>query len=398
MVQHKAIPAHTTIAVVGAGPVGSWLALHLAKTGYAVTLLEANPLNQAQTDTRTLALSWGSLQALNSVGISKKMLHATDINKIDIAQHKTWGKTILSKHEVKLDYLGAVAEYQVLTQALHKLLQVPQANLRLVEKSCVKAVRTVGNLAYILLKTSDKNICLTADLAILAEGGASIQIAPDITKYLHDYQQVAVSAELSFSEPSSDTAYEYFSTYGPFALLPYNHHYRLLWIRDHCDQILQDKTPQRLSKQLQEILNNRFGKIKAIKITQQFALSLKETKDITKGRIAFIGAAAQALHPIAGQGLNLGLRDAQHLLSSLKRYQLTLDFEATLKYYKKIRRLDRLNAIAFTHFLAKLSHNPKGAWLQGLGINCLELSSALRQRFIMQMVFGIHQPTFEKTR
>jgi 2-octaprenyl-6-methoxyphenol hydroxylase len=263
-------------------------------------------------------------------------------------------------------------------------------------KSRVKAVHTVNNFAHIRLENNDKNTCLTADLAILAEGGASIEIAPNTNKYLHDYHQVALTADISFSEPSSDTAYEYFSTYGPFALLPYNGHYRLLWIRNYCDQILQDKTPQRLSKQLQEILNNRFGKIQAIQITQQFALSLKEVRDITKGRIAFIGAAAQALHPIAGQGLNLGLRDAQYLLASLTRYQLNLDFGVALKDYKKTRRLDRLNTIAFTHFLAKLSHNPKSAWLRGLGMNCLELSSALRKRFIMQMVFGIPHQDFLK--
>lgn len=385
MIHHKALPIHTNIAIIGAGPVGMWLALSLTKAGHQVVLIEAAKWNSTKLETRVLALSWESLRLLNMLGIDRAQLQATDIHHIDITQYPTWGKTLLTQHDLGLDYLGAVVEYRILIQQCHLLLQQLKTGL-LFDDHQAEVVRNVGEVAQILIHHQGQKKILTADLAILAEGSKASLIAPDLVKLIHPYDQYAIAAQVTFSQPACHTAYEYFSPHGPFALLPYAGHYRLLWIRHQKDAVAR-KT-QLLQTQLQAVLARRLGNIERFQVTQQFILSLKEAKRLAKGRIVLVGAAAQALHPIAGQGLNLGLRDAQQLVTSLKYYSLPIYFGDALKHYQSNRQKDRMQTIAFTHLLAKLAFRPQSAWLRGFIMNGLELSTSSRQRFLAHMVFG----------
>lgn len=395
MIHHKSLPIHTNIAIIGAGPVGAWLTLSLTQAGHQVVLIEAAKWNSTKLETRALALSWESLQRLNMLGIDRTQLQATDIHHIDIAQYPSWGKTLLTQHDLGLDYLGAVVEYRILIQQCHVLLQKQLKTSVLFDDHRAEVVRNVGEVVHILIHHQGQKKILTADLAILAEGSTASLIAPDLAKHIHPYDQYAIAAQVTFSQPACHTAYEYFSPHGPFALLPYAGHYRLLWIR-HQKDVVARKT-QLLQTQLQAVLAQRLGNIEHFQVTQQFALSLKEAKRLAKGRIVLVGAAAQTLHPIAGQGLNLGLRDAQQLATSLKHYALPIYFGDALKHYQSNRQKDRMQTIAFTHLLAKLAFQPQSSWLLGFIMNGLELSTSFRQRFLAHMVFGSNLRPLQRT-
>ncbi|QQS16582.1 MAG: FAD-dependent monooxygenase [Neisseriales bacterium] len=395
MIHHKALPVHTNIAIIGAGPVGMWLAFSLVKAGHQVVLIEATKRNQKKLETRALALSWESLRLFNMLGINRAQLQANDIHHIDIAQYPSWGKTLLTQHDLGLDYLGAVVEYRILIQQCHLLLQKQLKTSILFDDHRAEIVRNVGEVAHILIHHQGQKKILTADLAILAEGSTALPIAPDLVKHIHPYNQCAIAAQVTFSQPAYHAAYEYFSPYGPCALLPYAGHYRLLWIRRQKDIAAQKM--QLLQTQLQAVLGQRLGNIEHFQVTQQFVLSLKEAKHLAKGRIVLVGAAAQTLHPIAGQGLNLGLRDAQQLVTSLKHHSLPIYFGDALKHYQSNRQKDRIQTIAFTHLLAKLAFQPQSAWLRGFVMNSLELSTSFRQRFLAHMVFGSNLPPLQRT-
>jgi 2-octaprenyl-6-methoxyphenol hydroxylase len=147
--------------------------------------------------------------------------------------------------------------------------------------------------------------------------------------------------------------------------------------------------PKALKKAFENSVGDRFGRVLSLKPTGLFPLVLKESKWLTKGAIVSIGAAAQALHPIAGQGLNLALRDASDLAKILMEKNFWNHQEEGLRRYQSHRRKDRLNTLLLTHGLAKWLKQPKMAWLTGLGLNGLDASSLLRRQFLSYMIFGV---------
>lgn len=391
MLASTVLPSHAKTTIVGAGPVGSCLALALSKAHQDVLLLESTSLTEPFSDTRTLALSWSGIQTLEANGVSLKTLNANLIDAVHVWQQNTQDEVTLDKSDIQFPHLGAVVTYQQLRQVLQqKILKNPSPCLTIYTEHLVHKVRTVGSCAQVIGAHQQHSFFLTTDLAVLAEGGVSENTTSAVNKRNHDYRQWAIAAEVAFDQPPDTTAYECFSSHGPFALLPYHDHFKLLWSCPTHEANLRYQHTELLATQLQEAMGNRLGKIQRIRPTQLFPLTLKRAQTLVKGHVAVIGAAAQTLHPIAGQGFNLGLRDALHLSEYLLNKKQNDSLAEPLARYAKSRRMDRSIIIALTHCMAKACEHPQGAWLRSLGIHCLDRYNPIKQRFMMCMIFGVY--------
>jgi 2-octaprenyl-6-methoxyphenol hydroxylase len=218
----------------------------------------------------------------------------------------------------------------------------------------------------------------------------------------HDYQQTALVATVQVARPHSDTAWERFTSEGPLALLPLgNDQFALVWCcRPETAQARAALPPHEFLLALQQVFGNRMGAFTHVSDRAAFALSRHAVTELIRnigrgggeadsknGRIAVIGNAAQTLHPVAGQGLNLGLRDAHLLVDALGAYGATPD---ALRVYAKNRTVDRHLAIAFTDMLARIftiDSAPLGV-LRGSALAALDCMPAIKHRLSRQMMFG----------
>jgi 2-octaprenyl-6-methoxyphenol hydroxylase len=296
------------VAVCGAGPVGLALAAFLARRGVAgsrIALIDGKSLGQAITDPRSIALSWGSVQLLEEVGAWP--LPATPIHEIHVSRRGQLGRSLMDRAEHKLPALGYVARYGDVVDAL----------ARACDKAGVVTLRPARVESFdeedsgVLLRLDDGSK-LCAQVAVQAEGGVFGQ--QDSKAQQRDYGQTALIARVTVSEPVAHRAFERFTDEGPLALLPQDggdgHQYALVWcMRPERATDVQLLDNASFLKQLGESFGTRLGTFTAASPRVAFPLGLNAEARATARTVA-IGNAAQTLHPVAGQGLNLGLRDA----------------------------------------------------------------------------------------
>ena len=305
------------VAICGAGPVGLALAALLVRRGIEgsrIALIDARALGQAISDPRSIALAWGSRQLLEEVGAWA--FPATPIHTIHVARRGQLGRSLLDRSEHRLDALGYVTRYGDVVDAL----------ARAVERSGVQVIRPARVAALIetaehVALTLDDGRTLTTQVAVGAEGGVFGQ-QEDKAK-TRDYGQSAVIARVSTSSPIAHRAFERFTDEGPLALLPQEGadglQYALVWcVRPERAEALQAMEEERFLQELGEAFGGRLGRFSKVSPRFAYALGLNAEPHATTRTVA-IGNAAQTLHPVAGQGLNLGLRDAAVLARLLAR-------------------------------------------------------------------------------
>ena len=305
------------VAICGAGPVGLALAALLVRRGIEgsrIALIDARALGQAISDPRSIALAWGSRQLLEEVGAWA--FPATPIHTIHVSRRGQLGRSLLDRSEHRLDALGYVTRYGDVVDAL----------ARAVERSGVQVIRPARVAALIetaehVALTLDDGRTLTTQVAVGAEGGVFGQ-QEDKAK-TRDYGQSAVIARVSTSSPTAHRAFERFTDEGPLALLPQEGadglQYALVWcVRPERAEALQAMEEERFLQELGEAFGGRLGRFSKVSPRFAYALGLNAEPHATTRTVA-IGNAAQTLHPVAGQGLNLGLRDAAVLARLLAR-------------------------------------------------------------------------------
>ena len=305
------------VAICGAGPVGLALAALLVRRGIEgsrIALIDARGLGQAISDPRSIALAWGSRQLLEEVGAWP--FPSTPIHTIHVSRRGQLGRSLLDRSEHRLDALGYVTRYGDVVDAL----------ARAVERSGVQVIRPARVAALIetaehVALTLDDGRTLTAQVAVGAEGGVFGQ-QEDKAK-TRDYGQSAVIARVSTSSPIAHRAFERFTDEGPLALLPQEGadglQYALVWcVRPERAEALQAMEEERFLQELGEAFGGRLGRFTRVSPRFAYALGLNAEPHATTRTVA-IGNAAQTLHPVAGQGLNLGLRDAAVLARLLAR-------------------------------------------------------------------------------
>jgi 2-octaprenyl-6-methoxyphenol hydroxylase len=375
------------IVVAGAGPVGAVCALALKQGGLDPLVLEARPENSPVNDRRTLALSYGSRLLLERLGIWSRIQEATPIKRIHISHRGGLGRAFLNAQEEQLPALGYVLRYGELARALTDELQAAGVRMRFGVQA--RQVQTQDGMAELQL-AGDAPETLTARLAVIADGGRG-EAAPH-PKWSHDYAQVAVVAEVMTELPHRNLAYERFTPNGPIALLPRGEGYALVWVNspEEAGRIMHLDDAAFLAE-LHRQFGNRQGRFLAVDMRGQFPLKLDYRGTEAGRHVVRIGNASQTLHPVAGQGFNLGLRDAWELAGScLQAAPDSLGSAAQLASFAAGRRRDALPGIGFTDFLVRAfsTTNPVAHHLRGLGLMALQALPPVRHFVARRMLFG----------
>jgi 2-octaprenyl-6-methoxyphenol hydroxylase len=387
------------IAVIGAGPVGLALALQAAeKLPHArITVFDARPADRdVSADPRTLALSLGSVQLLQRLGVWPADL-AQPITEVHVSQVPPSSGLPFLPPEVRLraadegvPLLGAVLRYGQLVAPLQRAWEAAVSGeperLRSRFGTPVAALKDLTEGIEV-----DAGIAERFDLAVVAEGGVfSDQVRKAVT---HDYRQTAWVGSVTLEGATPGMAFERFTRHGPAALLPLKtaadgvKRAALVWcVASDDDPVRELDAAQRLA-----VLNTIFpvaaGRIDSITALKDFALGLNAERSLVSGRLVRIGNAAQTLHPVAGQGLNLGLRDAYELVSVLRG---ATDLDAALRRVDWARAADRWSMIAATDFLARSFtwRAPGMAAARGLGLAAVQWLSPLKSVLARRMMFG----------
>ncbi|WP_231867712.1 FAD-dependent monooxygenase [Snodgrassella sp. CFCC 13594] len=232
---------------------------------------------------------------------------------------------------------------------------------------------------------------MTAEWVVLAEGGQLATQLPGLTRRSHDYQQMALVNQLQFSKPSAGAAYERFTDAGPLALLPYGDDFKLVWTCSKAEATARiNMDCATFADQLQTIMGERLGNLTHMGEPATFPLRLQQLNRVYSGRVICIGNAAQTMHPVAAQGLNLGVRDAE-CLAALLGASVRLDEPALAARYAAARQVDAHAIVGFTHGLVMLFDHPLPwlQWGQSAGMALLGSVPAWRRAFTKQLVFGV---------
>jgi 2-octaprenyl-6-methoxyphenol hydroxylase len=396
-------PAAWRLAVIGAGPAGLALALQAARQlpTAEVTLFDARPADKdVSGDPRTLALALGSVQQLRRL-CAWPAAAAQPIAEVLVSQAPPTLDLAGTPAEVRLraadedvEMLGAVLSYGALVACLQQAWAAAEraAPQRLHGRfgQPVTDVRNLGGTAGVEV---DAGIAETFDLAVVAEGGV---FADQARKGLaHDYRQTAWVGTATLDGATPGLAVERFTRQGPLALLPLaptadgRARAAMVWCVDAADDPVAPLDDAQRMAVLNTLLPPAAGRVIALSPLKHFALGLNAERTLTDGAIVRIGNAAQTLHPVAGQGLNLGLRDAATLVHGL-RHATPSDLRALLRRLEWQRGPDRWSMIAATDFLARSFtwRWPGMAAARGLGLAALQALPPLKSALARQMMFG----------
>ena len=380
--------AAVDVAIVGAGPVGATLAALAARDGLALELFEARP--GPSSDRRTLALSHASRERLEEAG-AWPADSATPITSIHVSQRGGPGRTLIEARDQGLPALGHTVPYAALESRLAARLRDAGIPVHYGE-SCASIALDAG--AATLRFASGREV--SARLLVLADGGANAGRIPGIAFHERDYAQHAVVCAVRSDRPHDGRAYERFTPRGPMALLPVEERYALVWTAtpDEATRLLALDDPAFLAE-LQAAFGDRAGRFTECGPRGSFPLKLRAINTPTALRTAIIGNAAQALHPIAGQGLNLGLRDASALAASIAALPCEqLGAEEMLASYRDARRRDSGRGVAFTDLLVSLFADARRfpTWGRGLALTALDLFPPARRLLAERMIHGAPAP------
>ena len=374
----------SSVLIVGAGPVGAVCALALQQQGVAARVLEAQPAD-ARADTRTLALSHGSRLILERLGVWEKLADVTPITRIHISQRGALGVTRLSAAELDVPALGYVLPYAALTAALKQALR--EADIAVEYGVAVDRIQSIADAA--MLHTADGRT-LTAPLVAVADGGRGEE-APK-PRFERDYDQMAVVCDVQTELPHASQAFERFTPEGPAALLPKGDRYALVWTASNADAERIAALPDgEFLAALQRHFGGRQGLFLHAGPRKTFPLRLAWTGSEAAERVVRIGNAAQTLHPVAGQGFNIGLRDAWELASLCGDTSASeIGSAAMLAAYARGRRSDVLGGLGFTDFLVRTFSNDIAPLrhARGLGLLALEALPPLKRFVARRMMFG----------
>ena len=372
------------VLIVGAGPVGAVCALALQQQGVTARILEAQP-EDARADTRTLALSHGARLILDRLGVWSKLEDVTPITRIHISQRGALGVARLSADEVDVPALGYVLPYATLTAALKQAL----ADGGIAVDYGVAVTRIESDSACATLHTAEGR-AFTTPMAVVADGGRS-ESAP-APKFERDYDQMAVVCEVKTELPHANQAFERFTPEGPAALLPKGDRYALVWTASNADaQRIAALPDDEFLAALYRHFGGRQGLFLHAGPRKTFPLKLAYTGSEAGARVVRIGNAAQTMHPVAGQGFNIGLRDAWELAALCgDTSPEQIGGAAMLAAYARGRRLDVLGGVGFTDFLVRVFSNDIAPLrhARGLGLLALEVVPPLKAFVARRMIFG----------
>jgi 2-octaprenyl-6-methoxyphenol hydroxylase len=382
------------VAIAGGGLVGASLALALSTLKLKVALLEAHPFgstDQPSFDDRTTALSNGSRRIFEAIGVWPLIeREATAIRRIHISDQGRFGFARLDAKEQNLAALGFVVTNRIMGAALWRRLQ--EEAIEVIAPARVLGSEIVGDCRELRCEIgSEATLNVQARLVVAADGAQSVvREAAGIGASSWDYEQHALVTNVFTQRFHDHVAYERFTKAGPLALLPMSEgRMGLIWTfpPDVAAQAQASSDETFLAK-LQDAFGFRLGRFTRVGARHVYPLALTRANDHMAPRLVVVGNAAQSLHPIAGQGFNLGLRDAasiaEVLADALQTTQNTVEFDAgdgvLLNRYREWRGGDRQKIVGFTDGLVRLFTQPFGPikFARDLGLLTFDLMPAAK--------------------
>lgn len=378
------------VAIVGGGPVGCACAALLARAGVDVAVLEAS--TAVTPDPRALAIAWSSRQTLADLGVWES-LTATPMLHVHVSEAGRPGSTTLDATTAGLPALGFTVRYSDLAVALREV--VGAALHTGVRVTGVDVPVAADAPATVHVETAEGAADIAARLVVVADGQGDW---PGIRRRAREYPHEALLVDLRFEHAPAGWAWERFTPEGPMAILPRAVDGTL------CHTLVWSLPPQRvealmalddaaLGDAICAAVGPRLGRVLQIDARAKRRTTLAVARPRTGPRLVVIGNAAQTLHPIAGQGFNLGLRDAAALAAQLSdAAQGEIGSPAMLAAYARSRRSDQWGGVAYTDGLLRIASLRSGAvrTLRGLGLAALDIVPGARRALLARSVFGLH--------
>lgn len=379
--------------IIGGGPVGATLALALQQQGVATTVLEARPRGASHRDQRALALSFGSRMILERLGLWQVLANdATAIDRIHISQRGSFGRSLLKAEDHGQEALGYVVSYGALSQVLDDAL-TQQAEVEVLYDAEARLLEPGPHAAVVDFVVADQPHRQETSLAVLADGGRGLGEIPGITRKTKEYGHDALVSIVRCELPHDNVAYERFTPAGPMALLPNGpHDFSLVWTGASADiEQLLALDDQSFLQSLHAQFGDRVGRFLTIGKRLSFPLRLSYLEPSTAPHLAIIGNAAQTMHPVAGQGFNVGMRDAWELANVVSSHPVDAwGSETMLDSYRQQRRQDTRGGVLFTDFLVNtFSNDVVGlSGLRALALSMLDVAQPLKHRLVRKMSYG----------
>jgi 2-octaprenyl-6-methoxyphenol hydroxylase len=370
------------ITICGAGPVGLALASLLVKRGCPaprIALIDAKTLEQVAHDPRSIALSYGSKQLLEGIHAWPKI--ADPIHQIHVSRSGHFGRTLINRDDYDLPALGYVTRYGAVLSELADAAY--GTGVKMIRPMHITGTVETEDAVELMCENGSK---LTTKILVQAEGGV---FAEQTAKSLRrDYDQIAIVAHVKASAPIAHRAFERFTDEGPLALLPQDDGYALVWCaHPNSTAHLIGLPDAAFLRALDKAFGTRLGRFMHVSERNTFPLGLN-AHPVATSRTVAIGNAAQTLHPVAGQGLNLGLRDAT-ILARLLAHEPT---PQKLSQFAEERQTDRNLTIRITDTMARIfASAPQGSLSQtllGASLAVIDAAKPTKKLLAEQMMFG----------
>lgn len=395
------LPANAyDVLIVGGGMVGASLAVALRSLPLKVGLIEAVEFGssaQPSYDDRTVALSYGSKRIFETLGVWNRVEAngATPIHHIHISDRGRFGFTRLNRADAGVEALGWVVENRALGRALKDAL-ADCPGLTFFCPAVMDSVEYGPDSAQVCIRRGEQAETLTARLVVAADGGQSlVREQAGIETRRRDYHQTALVTNVTPERPHANVAYERFTDSGPLALLP---------MRDNRCAVVWSLSPERAEAMrqlgdaaflaaLQERFGLRLGQFLKVGHRAAYPLTRTEVMETVRPRLALIGNAAHTVHPVAGQGFNLGLRDVATLaqvLSEAQRAGQDPGDLAVLQRYAQWRRRDVWATSSFTNGLVRVFSNdlPPLSIARNIGLVAVDLFPPAK-RALLRLSMGL---------
>ena len=378
------------VVIVGGGLVGASLAVALEPLGLSVALLEAFPLTaaaQPSYDDRATALSNGSRRILQSIGLwSGLENHACPIKTIHVSDQGRFGMTRIRHDQEGVDSLGYVVENRIMGRVLYdRLAQSEQ--IALFAPVTVEQVTADEDQGHVVVSNGQDTLEFKCQLIVAADGAKStVRQGVSIDAEVWDYEQCAIVTNVTPDLFHEHVAFERFTESGPLAILPLSategdnpdpRRCSVVFVVNKSDEArVMGLTDAEFTDVLQQRFGFRLGRFLRTGQRRSYPLRLTRAKQAVARRTAIIGNAAHALHPIAGQGFNLGLRDVAALAEVLAdgfADQGDLGSEHVLSHYAQWREQDQKDVVRLTDGLVRIFRNPLNAVRLGRNLGLLGL-------------------------
>jgi 2-octaprenyl-6-methoxyphenol hydroxylase len=397
------IQQHYDVIVIGGGLVGASFACALAAqpTSRPLKILVTEAVQSIEQsssfDSRSTAISYGSRLVYEEIGIWGDMARSvTAIDKIHVSDRGHFGAARINSASMGVEALGYVAENQHIGMVLTSALKSASS----IDFACPATIVSLSPAAQgmrVRIQTADAaEEEISAALVVLADGGKSTlkdQLA--ISSQVTEYEQHAIITNVGFSSEHHHVAYERFTEEGPLAILPLAtingmHRGALIWTVSAKDvdtvMALPDSAFIAL---LQKRFGYRLGVFEKAGTRAAYPLRLSIASEQIRPGLVLLGNVAHTLHPVAGQGLNLALRNAQtlaHLLCAASLQQQALGDINVLQQFVNAQQTDQTNTVGFSHTMTKLfsSNNPVQIWVRKFGLISIDLIPAFKTGFARQ--------------